>query len=235
MHIENGLKVVSCTLAQLLDSANSENTDLPIHGQLRIPEYQRPYVWGEKQINKLLDDWIEYSKIDDKDKPLFYLGSIILHQDENNHLNIIDGQQRITTTLLFSKFRDIVYDGIEYDSSQSITKIIANLSYLKAIQDNEIFDFRNTKVLESIDLNEINVTLVVTKSEDLAYTFFETQNTGGVRLSGSDILKAHHLRAIPATKLVNYQARRWESSESEKLEYIIQQLTKIRFWDYCHW
>ena len=43
---------------------------------------------------------------------------------------------------------------------------------------------------------QIEFTLVITQSEDDAYQFFETQNTGGVRLSGPDIIKAHHLRAI---------------------------------------
>ena len=69
MYIENGLQVVSCTLSALLNSSNKENISFPLDGELRIPEYQRPYVWGEKQINKLLDDWIEYKKVE-KDEEL---------------------------------------------------------------------------------------------------------------------------------------------------------------------
>ena len=99
----------------------------------------------------------------------------------------------------------------------------------------EIFDYSDTDVLSSIDLSQINVTLVITATEDLAYTFFETQNTGGIRLSGSDIIKAHHLRAIPSRKLLNYQARKWESVGSNQIERIIQNLTKVRFWDNRTW
>lgn len=237
--MQNDLQVASCTLSQLLNSCNSLLPQTDIKGQLSIPEYQRPYVWGEKQINALLDDWLEYDETK-AEKPLYYLGSIILHHDsENNKLNIIDGQQRITTALLLQQFqqhkKDKIATNIAHHNSISIDNIKKNLSYLKAVSDKLIFDYSEKDVIESICFDSINVTLVITTSEDLAYTFFETQNTGGVRLSGSDILKAHHLRAIPSTKIVNYQARKWESSDNTQVEYIIQQLTKIRFWDNRHW
>lgn len=228
--------VTSCTLADLLDSSARELPETNIKGQLTIPEYQRPYVWGEKQINSLLDDWLEYDALE-AEKPLYYLGSIILHHDtQSRQLNIIDGQQRITTALLLQKFKqDKIATNITHHNSISIDNIKKNLSYLKAVSNRLIFDYSEQDVIQSISFNRINVTLVITTSEDLAYTFFETQNTGGVRLSGSDILKAHHLRAIPSAKIVNYQARKWESSDNTKVEYIIQQLTKIRFWDNRHW
>lgn len=232
---EKKLQVVSCTLEELLNCSNQYIPSTNIKGQLTIPEYQRPYVWNEKQINQLLHDFIDYNKADAKDKPLYYLGSIILHNDDNQ-LKIIDGQQRITTALLLQKIKDPSYkSGIEYSSSISITNIKQNLSYIKSINDKQIFEFKENDVLDTINFNQINVTLIVTPTEDLAYTFFETQNTGGVRLSGSDILKAHHLRALPNPKLVNYQARRWESINSNNLERIVELLTKIRFWDNRKW
>jgi hypothetical protein len=232
----NKLQVASCTLAQLLNIATTEIPGTNIRGQLTIPEYQRPYVWTEKQINQLLNDWMSYAEIKNE-KPLFYLGSIILHYNEDNLcLNIIDGQQRITTALMLQRFKsEQIISGITYSSPVSIEKIHYNLSYLKAVKEKDIFEYSHLDIIETIDFNDINVTLVITYNEDLAYTFFETQNTGGVRLSGSDILKAHHLRAIPNSKIVNYQARKWESIESRNVEYIIQQLTKIRSWDNRHW
>ncbi len=232
----NDLQVASCTLSELLSSTKTPIPDINLTGQLTIPEYQRPYVWEEKQIKTLLDDWIEYREIT-TEKPLFYLGSIILHHDtKNNCLKIIDGQQRITTALMIQIFKNGKIDtGITHHNSVSIDNINKNLAYLKAVKEKLIYEYSEHDVLDSINFDNINVTLVVTTSEDLAYTFFETQNTGGVRLFGSDILKAHHLRAIKERKIVNYQARKWESFPNEKVEYIIQQLTKIRFWDNRHW
>ncbi|ABG60180.1 DUF262 domain-containing protein [Cytophaga hutchinsonii] len=232
---KTGIEVVSCTFNDLINTFQKAIPNTNIKGQLCIPEYQRPYVWKEKQINRLLDDFIEYYKNTDNDKPLFYLGSIIVHKDEGT-LKIIDGQQRITTLLLINSIiNKEIKSGIQYTSTTSINNIKRNFSYLKSVHAKDVFDYADTEVLNYIDFDKINVTLVVTATEDLAYTFFETQNTGGVRLSGSDIIKAHHLRAISSEKNINYQARKWEGIESEKIESIIQNLTKIRFWDNRNW
>lgn len=233
--MENKLvKVHSCTLAQLFEAEQSL-VDVGIKGQLCIPEYQRPYVWEQKQINRLLNDLHEHNTSNVPDKPLFYLGTIILHQT-HEALNIIDGQQRITTMLLLNKFKAPNFkSGIEYKSSSSIENIKRNVSYLKAVFEKDIYEFRDNTTIENLDFSKINVTLVVTSTEDLAYTFFETQNTGGVRLSGGDIVKAHHLRAIEGKKMINHQARRWEQIEKNKVESIMQYLCKVRYWDNRNW
>jgi uncharacterized protein with ParB-like and HNH nuclease domain len=229
------VKVISCTFKELVNTYTTAIPHSDIQGQLFIPEYQRPYVWKEKQINRLLDDFIEYQNNNDPDKSLFYIGSIIVHQ-EDGKLKIIDGQQRITTLLLINAVVNSTFKtGVQYTSTSSINNIKRNYSYLKNIQSKDVFEYADTEVLSYIDFDKINVTLVVTATEDLAYTFFETQNTGGVRLSGSDIIKAHHLRAIHSKKIINYQARKWEGIKSEKVEEIIQNLTKIRFWDNRKW
>lgn len=67
-----------------------------------IPRNQRRYVWSEKQWRELLGD-ILYIKgrkdYDNKDDINHFLGSFVL-QEEGNCLEIIDGQQRITTLLI---------------------------------------------------------------------------------------------------------------------------------------
>jgi len=229
------IQVVSCTFRQLVNTYYEAIPNTDIIGQLFIPEYQRPYVWKEKQINRLLDDFLIYNKNTDSEKALFYIGSIIVHQ-EGGKLKIIDGQQRITTLLLMNAVINKNHETrIEYTATSSISNIKRNYAYLKSVHSKDIYDYAHTNVLNYIDFDKINVTLVVTATEDLAYTFFETQNTGGIRLSGSDIIKAHHLRAIDSKKIINYQARKWEGIESQKVEEIIQNLTKIRFWDNRNW
>jgi len=232
---KNEVKVISCTFKELINTYRAPIYNSDIKGQLFIPEYQRPYVWKEKQINRLLDDFIEYYNDNAPDKALFYIGSIIVHQDKGK-LKIIDGQQRITTLLLINSIINEGFKtGVQYTSTLSINNIKRNYAYLKCVQIKDIFDYAETDVLSKIDFDKINITLIVTASEDLAYTFFETQNTGGVRLSGSDIIKSHHLRAIHSKKIINYHARKWEGIESDKVEEIIQNLTKIRFWNNRHW
>ena len=145
------VQVASCTLQELLNTNQQAIPNTGIAGQLTIPEYQRPYVWEEKQLNRLLNDLIEYQGIKDDNKPMYYLGSIILHQDGNS-LKIIDGQQRLTTALLLQKIaHPNKKSGISYSSEKSIRSIQHNLSYLKSIQNKDIFDFRNSSVFEDLD------------------------------------------------------------------------------------
>jgi uncharacterized protein with ParB-like and HNH nuclease domain len=56
MKENNNVQVITCTFQDLLD-AHLKGTAIPnsdIKGAFTIPEYQRPYVWSEKQINRLV-------------------------------------------------------------------------------------------------------------------------------------------------------------------------------------
>lgn len=63
-----------------------------------IPEYQRPYAWGEEEVQTLFDDIVEYTK-ERIDSP-YFLGTIVSYTNDNKEQEIIDGQQRITTSCL---------------------------------------------------------------------------------------------------------------------------------------
>lgn len=64
----------------------------------QIPRYQRPYSWGEEQLSKLWDDLREAQQYE----PNYFLGSVITAKPEeaSNYLDIVDGQQRLTTILI---------------------------------------------------------------------------------------------------------------------------------------
>ncbi|WP_210489045.1 DUF262 domain-containing protein [Rufibacter aurantiacus] len=64
-----------------------------------IPTYQRPYVWKEEQIDKLLTDSANAFSTD-RDKP-YFIGTI-LTDDKKAYLELIDGQQRFTTLWLIA-------------------------------------------------------------------------------------------------------------------------------------
>lgn len=218
---ETGVTVVSCNAKQLL-SGHFEQGEL--NGQLRIPEYQRPYVWKKKQLQKLVTDLNNFYKNYNEGLPLYYLGSIIIHKNEDA-LNIIDGQQRLTTLALLDYHTNVKEHNIEYSSPKSISQIEENYQLLK---NNEI-------VIDKINLELLNVTLVITSSEDDAYTFFETQNTGGKRLSGSDIVKAHHLRAVKGNGAIANNAMQWESKNINSIDVVIGLLSKARYWNFLNW
>ena len=63
--------------------------------QYQIPNFQRPYVWEEQQATALVNDLLDAWRINDGD---YFLGSIVLVEQPNgDNVDIIDGQQRLTT------------------------------------------------------------------------------------------------------------------------------------------
>ncbi|MFG0525015.1 DUF262 domain-containing protein [Pseudomonas sp. zjy_9] len=223
--------VASTSVATLLGGELILGSDgSPISGRLTIPEYQRPYRWQVKHLQRLLLDLTEYFSLSDDAIPPehdFYLGSIIIHQARpprmrSDVLSIIDGQQRLITLALIAhvlKQRDLA-KGIELTSPESQARALYNLRWLEQQQ------------LPAVDFSRVNITLVVTRSEDDAYRFFETQNTGGVRLDGPAILKAHHLRGVPQQEQ-DKQARRWEAWGA--LDGTVDALMKARHWQLLKW
>lgn len=83
-----------------------------------IPPFQRAYAWGKPQIERFFDDIsrIIESELDanQRDKQEHFFGTIVIKEENAgfaNKLVIIDGQQRLTTTLLFLiALRDIETD-----------------------------------------------------------------------------------------------------------------------------
>ena len=79
-----------------------------------IPDYQRPYAWGEKECQTLWDDIFAFA-IPDEGRTRFdvnseyFLGPIVTFKNDKLKLEVIDGQQRLTTIMLllrafFAKF-----------------------------------------------------------------------------------------------------------------------------------
>jgi hypothetical protein len=70
-----------------------------------IPDYQRPYAWGENECQTLWDDIYSFAIPDNdhnkfKQDDEYYLGPIVTFKNDCGKLEIIDGQQRLTTLML---------------------------------------------------------------------------------------------------------------------------------------
>lgn len=63
-----------------------------------VPDYQREYVWETDQVEQLLTDInAELAGADPAKAPEYFIGSIVVCPGENGVLDVIDGQQRLTT------------------------------------------------------------------------------------------------------------------------------------------
>jgi hypothetical protein len=64
-----------------------------------VPDYQREYVWTDKEVQQLLDDINE--QIDAGSSREYFIGTVLVSPvAQKNHYEMIDGQQRLTTFFL---------------------------------------------------------------------------------------------------------------------------------------
>lgn len=180
---------------------------------LVIPIYQRPYVWTISNVEQMLNDI--YANYSLNSSSRYMIGSVILHKDNdmdgNLKLNIVDGQQRITTMFMILKVLDFEMqcDGLIYTHADSLDHIKENFSYIQMwIKDHGSEAFR-----EYITKNCLFVQIEVQDQQE-AFQMFETQNGRGKALKPYNLLKAYHIRAMSAEKesLRIECDKRWESA-----------------------
>ncbi len=170
-------------------------------GQLCLDNYQRPYVWDADKADQLLQDLRAHQNAYGADVP-YYMGTLLLHQPDKEDgegrriLNVIDGQQRLTTLALLHRAicgdlpRSIQFQFRSTVSHRHIREVDKVIRDSVGSDDNEL-----QKVLDGLTF-----TVLAVDQEDLAFTFFDTQNSRGVPLAPTDLLKAFHLRAIEDRK-----------------------------------
>lgn len=99
-----------------------------------IPDYQRPYAWEDKECQTLWDDIFgfafpdnDYSKFDSS-KDEYFLGPIVTFKNEEEKMEVIDGQQRLTTLMLllraFYSMFDNMQDAQSIKTRENIAKCI---------------------------------------------------------------------------------------------------------------
>lgn len=72
-----------------------------------VPDYQREYVWGEREVTQLLTDI--FDELDERSDAEYFIGTIVVCPGDEGRLDVIDGQQRITTLFLtISAFRNLL-------------------------------------------------------------------------------------------------------------------------------
>ncbi|MEZ0322816.1 MAG: DUF262 domain-containing HNH endonuclease family protein [Hydrogenothermaceae bacterium] len=114
---------------KFVDAKVKKLVDLILESEFTIPKYQRDYSWGKEEIEEFLDDVEALMNQDfgsDQSLPHF-LGSFVFiekREEERTCYEIIDGQQRITTTMLYFKAIELVakeyLSGGEYNNIYTI-------------------------------------------------------------------------------------------------------------------
>lgn len=224
-------------------SAQIKKVEKVLVDNLVIPNYQRPYRWTEDNVRLLLEDVTQSWK---EGKGSYRIGSVILNND-NTFLNVVDGQQRLTTILLIlkalkSNVGESLRNTLVYKHQDSLNAIINNKKYidnwLMENIGNETDNF--TKYL----LGHCEFVEVIVSDLSEAFQMFDSQNGRGKDLEAYNLLKAYHIRAMESNTFdekiacdVNWEnAARYQSDKNNNLvvdllrQLINEQLYRTRVW-----
>ncbi|CAD7288974.1 hypothetical protein LMG7974_01277 [Campylobacter majalis] len=186
LNVDNGLCVGTASIGEILELENSNSNEILKGKTLSIPNYQRPYTWSTQNVNELIDDILEAIELG---KEQYLIGNIILHENDGN-LDIIDGQQRLTTLALILKYCGSECKFLKQKPNiNSKNALIRNYNVIKQ----KITD--KTQAMDFIK-NKLCVTYSMVKSIDEAFDIFDTQNTRGKGLTDAELLKNHHFSYI---------------------------------------
>lgn len=200
---------------------------------LRIPSYQRPYKWNRKHIRNLF-----YDLRDAMGKKEYQIGSVILHENDG-HLDIVDGQQRLISISLFLHLLDDLenYKG----ANQLLSAEFGEISCYHASQNyNEwenliqLVGENQAKDICNFLLGNCSVSVITMPQERLseAFQLFDSQNNRGKSLEPHDLLKVYHLRKQDSEdeRIVEKWEQFVEDKELSLKELFDKHLFRMRRW-----
>ncbi len=119
---------------QKIDSRTKTVKELLANNEYNLDYYQREYVWTREQVDALIADLINQFKDDYKEThprqevatySHYFLGSIVVRQDNTKRF-IVDGQQRLTTLTLLLIF---LHHELEDEEKSQIATLIFSHRY----------------------------------------------------------------------------------------------------------
>lgn len=166
---------------------------------LTIPNYQRPYKWNKKTVEFFLNDIYKFIFIEQKK---YRLGTLIIHRETDLKLNVVDGQQRITTLYLILNYLNHDFNNEEFlsfESDEIHPKTVENIKVNYAFIHNWFSKFKEVNSIEEYKkalLEKCEFVKIEVNDLDSAFQLFDSQNTRGKALNPEDLLKAFHLQKM---------------------------------------
>lgn len=149
--------------------------------KLFVPDYQRAYSWetetennkSSKQVNVFISDLEEYNR--SKTESKYYFGHFLFEEKSDSKFGIIDGQQRLTTIIIFMSAifnRLKAIRGLsekEQESYEDIIKRNSTYRFSTVQYDNQLF---KDYVIDRIKKDKNGLDTVSAKRIVKAFDFF---------------------------------------------------------------
>jgi hypothetical protein len=169
----------------------------------------------------------------------YRIGSIILHNKDNENIDIVDGQQRLVSISLFMYC--VAKNNLPDGASNLLNGSYVGISQLHAKENYDEWRFlcgliskEDVDVISNYMMNHCKVSVIEMPSECLseAFQLFDSQNNRGKALEPHDLLKAYHLRAIenPTELTVENWEKFVDDRELNLRDLFDKHLFRIRHW-----
>ena len=155
---------------------------------LRIPYFQRRYVWGKEDLERFVTDM--ESTLDNEKQ--YFLGALILQQEDvdstepdvTEQFKVIDGQQRLTTLSIYMRILHMkTSKNAEFDS-----QYLLNDPSKKPVIRHSIDDSREFNTVMHQDVaRELQGDSKMIKAYNYILNYFNTREAEGLRLN--DLLR----------------------------------------------
>lgn len=220
-----------------------------------IPSYQRGYRWTEQQVTDLLNDINEFSPKEipnTNEKTWYCLQPIVVKQKDENEWDVIDGQQRLTTTFLILHYLNQGYIanrqkklfGLKYETRENSADYLQKELNGETINDTNIDYYFISSAYKTIcdwfknkgeqfDVNtfesKFNFSTKViwyeTSAKDDSIDIFTRINSGKIPLTNAELIKALFLNSSNFAKADSEKLRLKQleiASEWDRIEYALQ-------------
>lgn len=98
---------------------NHEIRDLFAGSYFHIPRFQRPYSWPRENVQDFWDDVVGVQSDD------YFLGSMVVYKDKPQRFGVVDGQQRLTTIIVFlAALRNALRSNGHEDLARGVQRMI---------------------------------------------------------------------------------------------------------------
>lgn len=234
-----------------------------------IPDYQRGYRWTKLQVEQLLDDIYNFESktLPSHEETWYCLQPLVVKEmisfpdkfegDQNEKwMEVIDGQQRLTTVFLIVHYINEMFRGqkkdtepiLLYQTRKSSTIFLSDITVSQKIEYLNIDYFHISAAYETIhqwfEINSINSDKFIGKFYDATkviwYQTFESDsieiftriNTGKIQLTNAELVKALFLNSSNfENNETIYHKQLQIALDWENIEY---KLYNNDFWDFIN-
>lgn len=173
-----------------VDKSTSDLFRMIVEGELNLqPEYQRKFVWNSKTMSKFIESLLLSIPIP----------TIFLAENNDDTLEVIDGQQRLSTIFAFMRSK---FDNKDVEFPDNLNE----LAELKLTGLDTLIQYNGKKYIDIEDVqrkfNNVSLPIIIIKkdsTEDIKYDIFSRINSGSIKLNNQELLNVMYRGLLIST------------------------------------